>query len=292
MELRYLTGFVAVAEHLSFSSAGRHLHLSQPALSRMIRKLERELGTTLLDRSTHGVTLTSAGEAFLSEARAVLDQVQVAVDSARAVAPTRCASLRVGHGDGTEGLLPWVLRSFRERLPDVPLSMSANDGCPADALRDRFLDVVVGRTTTTDDLVASEVVDEEPFVVALPQGHRLLEAVPMTISKLSDEPLVLLPRRVWPEGYDHVLACCERAGFSPSLADEATSFSSVVVLAAAGVGAGLVPRSFASSYNAGDIAYRELDGSPVTLPVTVAWRRDDSSEPLTRFLELIRSRKH
>lgn len=83
MELRHLSGFVAVAEEVNFGRAASRLHLSQPAVSRAITQLEGELGVALLDRSTHHVGITPAGQAFLREARTVLGQVEVAARVAR-----------------------------------------------------------------------------------------------------------------------------------------------------------------------------------------------------------------
>jgi epsilon-lactone hydrolase len=85
IELRHVRAFVAVAEELNFSRASERLHLSQPALSRQIRALERLLACELLTRSTHRVELTLAGEAFLDRARPLLRDVDDAVQMARSV---------------------------------------------------------------------------------------------------------------------------------------------------------------------------------------------------------------
>jgi monoterpene epsilon-lactone hydrolase len=85
IELRHVRAFVAVAEELNFSRASERLHLSQPALSRQIRALERLLACELLTRSTHRVELTLAGEAFLDRARPLLRDVDEAVRMARSV---------------------------------------------------------------------------------------------------------------------------------------------------------------------------------------------------------------
>src|SRR5690349_25098235 len=85
VELRHLRAFVAVAEELNFGRAAARLYLSQPALSRQIRSLERLVGCDLLRRSTHRVELTLAGEALLDRARGLLREVDEAVSAARSV---------------------------------------------------------------------------------------------------------------------------------------------------------------------------------------------------------------
>src|SRR5438094_7696367 len=78
VELRHLRYFVAVAEELHFRRAAERLHVAQPAVSEQIRKLEAELGVTLLNRNHRSVSLTDAGAAMLVEAQRVLRQAEVA----------------------------------------------------------------------------------------------------------------------------------------------------------------------------------------------------------------------
>ena len=95
MELRQLVYFEAVVRHGGFSRAAEQLHIAQPAVSAQIRRLERELGTTLLERTTRRVTLTPAGELVLARARSVLAQVEGArADLAELAAVTPGAAAR------------------------------------------------------------------------------------------------------------------------------------------------------------------------------------------------------
>src|SRR6059036_2493105 len=97
MELRHLRYFVAVAELLNFTKAASRLRVAQPALSRQIRDLEEELGVTLLERSSRSVRLTDAGTAFTGEARAVLQRMEEAVQTARAFATGERGELHLGY---------------------------------------------------------------------------------------------------------------------------------------------------------------------------------------------------
>src|SRR6478736_623337 len=111
VELRHLRYFVAVAEMENVSRAALKLHVSQPALSRQVRDLEDELGFPLLERSAKSVRLTEAGHTFLSEARAVLQRAEEAVNSARAIAIGGSGELHVGYAPSlTARILPATLR--------------------------------------------------------------------------------------------------------------------------------------------------------------------------------------
>src|SRR5215468_11139710 len=107
MELRHLRYFVAVAELLNFTKAAAKLRVAQPSFSRQIHDLEEELGVSLLERNSRFVRLTGAGEAFATEARAVLQQAEAAVQKARAFANSNHGHLNLGYASSlTVELLP------------------------------------------------------------------------------------------------------------------------------------------------------------------------------------------
>src|SRR6266566_8568199 len=124
MDLRHLGYFVAVAEEQNITRAALRLHVSQPPLSRQIRKLEDDLGIALFDRGAKAVRLTDAGRVFLTEARIVLQRAEDAVQMARAVAGGKRGGIHVGYAPSlTVELLPRALRYFRESNPDVRVQL-------------------------------------------------------------------------------------------------------------------------------------------------------------------------
>ncbi|MGW4514636.1 LysR family transcriptional regulator [Streptomyces sp. NPDC004393] len=145
MELRTLRYFVAVAEELHFGRAAARLHMSQPPLSRAIKQLETGLGATLLHRSAAGVTLTPAGAALLSEARALLDQadrIRVRV-AAAAGAPTLTVGLL---GDSTDPGAARLAAAYRRQLPGVEVRIRETDLTdPTCGLRAGLVDVALTR---------------------------------------------------------------------------------------------------------------------------------------------------
>src|SRR5216684_1461555 len=115
MELRHLRYFVAVGEDQHFGRAAERLHLAQPALSRQIQDLERELGFALFDRLPRGVKLSAAGKLFLSDARRILQEVEEAKVRAERVASGKAGTLRVGFVEtlSWHGIVPDSFRRFR-----------------------------------------------------------------------------------------------------------------------------------------------------------------------------------
>src|SRR6266516_4956564 len=121
LDLRLVEYFVAVAEELHFGRAAQRLHIAQPSLSQQIRRLEAQLGVTLLERNSRNVELTIAGDALLREGRRTRSQAQNAIRSARGAGSAR---LTVGfYGSAANALLPEVLREFGRAHPDSNVSV-------------------------------------------------------------------------------------------------------------------------------------------------------------------------
>src|SRR5438445_8363454 len=120
MELRHLRYFVAVAEEQNVTRAAARLHVSQPPLSRQIRDLEDELGVALFDRGAKAFRLTDAGRVFLTEARAILQGAEGAVQMVKDVAGGKRGEINVGYAPSLMvKLLPRALRCFRKSNPGV-----------------------------------------------------------------------------------------------------------------------------------------------------------------------------
>ena len=288
MELRQLSGFVAVAEERNFCRAANRLYLSQPALSRLVKKLEVELGVTLFDRSTHHVELTAAGHAFLGQAREVLANAEEAARSARRAAQENGRRLRVGYEDSTEDIVAAALRSYRRRAPDVALSVfPIEEASPAEDLLEHHVDVVVGRTGVDHEGIDSEVVFEEPTVLALATDHPLTAADTIDISTLAEEDTVFVPRTAGGLR-QRIVGLCEEARLPAPAMEEVASLGAGAMMASAGLGVVIVPASTASSSAPGRVAYRGFDRRTLSLPVVVSRLRSKVSPAVAGFVEAVR----
>jgi LysR family nitrogen assimilation transcriptional regulator len=163
MDLRTLRYFVAVAELNSVSQAALKIHVAQPALSRQIRRLERELGVDLLVRNRRGVTLTDAGTVLLSRAKLMLELQQTLRDEVMQSSGTPAGRLSIGMPAALGGLLlPRTLRELIRRYPRVePYVMEGLSGQLTEALASAKIDVAV-----MNNAPASEHVDVEPFLIS------------------------------------------------------------------------------------------------------------------------------
>lgn len=193
-ELRY---FVTVAEELHFTRAAERLYVSQPALSKQVRALERQLGAELFRRDPQGVALTEAGTALLPHARRVLADWAggaAAVEAARAV---RRATLVVGMSTspGRGGLLPAIRSRFTAAHPEAVVRLRQMGWEDSTAgLADGTADVAYVWLPLPDaGRYAWTVVAEEPRLVALPDTHPLASRPEVDFADLVAEPFLALP---------------------------------------------------------------------------------------------------
>ncbi|WP_433443382.1 LysR family transcriptional regulator [Nonomuraea sp. CA-141351] len=186
LDLRLVRCFAVVAEHRHFGRAAAVLHLTQPSLSRQIRRLEQQLGARLLDRTPQGSRLTEAGEVFLPHATALLRSAAQAAARTRAAAqPSR---ITIGYMTGL--IVTPAVREFRHRHPDADvrtLHLAWNE--PRAALLDHRVDAAVTRLPFPTDQLHVTVLYDEPRVLLVPLDHRLAGKESVTLDDIADEPL-------------------------------------------------------------------------------------------------------
>ncbi|MFG2036850.1 LysR family transcriptional regulator [Dactylosporangium sp. NPDC048998] len=244
MELHQLEYFVAVAEEGGFTRAAARLRVAQPGVSAQVRKLERELGQPLLDRSGRTVRLTAAGRAVLPFARAALG----AVDGARQAVDelTGLTRGRVAIGTVTSHTvdLAAVLADFNAAHPAVEVTLveDASERL-AEAVREGRLDAAIVAFGETPEGLGVDLISDEEIDAAVWPGHELASRDTIPLSALRDRALICLPRG---GGIRAVLdAACAAAGFAPRVAFEAGSPAVLEQLAARRLGVAILPASIA-----------------------------------------------
>lgn len=242
MNLRDLSYLVAVADHRHFGRAAEACFVSQPTLSTQIKKLEKELGVELIERSPRHVLLTPAGEQVVDRARKVLAETETIRAIARHAQDPEGGSIRLGLFP-TLGpyLLPHVVPLLRKRFPRLELLLvEEKTEQVLDRLRDGRLDAGILAQPVGDDALHVEPLFSEDFVLAVPTGHRLADAQePVDLSALAGEDVLLLE-----EGHclrEQALSVCQLAGAGERRGFRATSLETLRQMVAAGVGVTLLP---------------------------------------------------
>lgn len=251
LELRHLRAFVAVAETEHVTRAAARLRIAQPALSRQIQHVEAAVGAALFTREGRGIRLTPAGRAFVADARAIIASVTAAATRAREVERGVAGILRVGFVEvaSVSGLLPEAVRRFSATHPGIAVDLREMTSAEqVAALASGTLDVgfVCGFVAAQARAPRPITVLADPLVAVLADGHTLAHHRRITPAALAGERILMVRRQLAPMLHADVEAVFARAGASVPLVQEVSQMQTVLHMAEAGVGVGVIPRSAAA----------------------------------------------
>lgn len=282
VELRQLVYFDAVVRQGGFTRAAEHLHVAQSAISAQIRRLETELGTVLLQRSTRRVSLTHGGELFLARSRRVLDQLEAARAELDDLSSVLRGKVRIGATPVLGSLdLPAVMADFRRNYPGVAITLRSG----------LIADLLAGLDTGAVNLVlgpihpdlparytATTLVDET-LVLVTPPGHPLSDDPSGRLSAAKDELFICLQAG---SGLHTILTEAAAAeGFVPRIEFETYSPTSIRALTAAGLGVALLAASEARAPGPAIEIY-PLASPPQHPPISVITLRGTTLPPAPR----------
>ena len=287
MEIRHLQYFVAVAETRHFGQAAERLHMAQSPLSQAIRQLESHVGATLFVRTTRRVDLTSAGEAFLRDARRILDAVETARTRVELIGSGNEGLLRVGTtGLATFRHLPRLARIATHRLPGLVLQFHPGLLTPAQeqALEEDHIDVAVLRPPLRRTGLTCRLISRERLVLAVASEHRLAEVGPVQLADLREQDFVVYSA---PDSVVNatVTQACLAAGFLPRRTHQAAELSILLTLVAADLGVAVLPES-AQALHVDGVRFVPVDDD-VHVDLGLAWRTGDPSPALARLVDVL-----
>ena len=238
VELRLLKSFQMVADHLNFRRAAEELHLTQPALSRQIQQLEEEIGKSLFDRDKRSVHLTHAGRFLYSRVAGLLDDVEKLVKETREAANGERGALSLGYTESAmASFLPSLLRSLREKLPEVTLHLQQehSEQLSREVSLQRLDAAIISLVGNVHGITSTPIATEAMGIV-LPDNHPLTARKEIPLSALAKENFILFPYQVNPSLFSNIMSSCQNAGFAPKVIEEAQSRILAVNMVAAGLG--------------------------------------------------------
>ena len=282
--MRYV---VEIADRGSFSRAAERLRIAQPALSQQILKVERELGFDLFDRHPRGATVTTAGAAFVEDARVAVSAFDDAVGRADSRARGESGQLRIGFiVGGAQWLMTLILRTFQQSYPEVNLSLRETSFMdPSGGLAGGDADVAFIRPPIETPGLWFEPLMERPRFFAVAVRHPLAGRSEVRVAEILDEPLVAIngPDKTW----ERFWALDEfRDGRPAPIAAQAHTYEAELQLVAAGqassVTCGGTPTSFVRPSG---VVFLPIVDAPPSL-IVVAYRAGNPGVVVRNFMEV------
>lgn len=275
MNIRDLQYLVTLAETKHFGKAAEACYVSQPSLSTQIKKLEEELGITLIERTRKKVLITAAGEKIIAQAREVLNEVQNLRSLAKRLQNPKTMTIQLGVIPTIAPyILPQLSETFHNNMPEVTLKLiEAHTHSLIDMLLKGKLDLLLLALPLHTQGVIEHELYREPFLAALPHSHPLTQKDYLEIEDLQDESLLLLE-----DGHclrQQALSLCDRINTQ----DEnysGTSLQTLLHMVAAGHGITLVPKMAVEMEN--NVVYKPLNAKSAQRVIGLAWRSNSVIE--------------
>lgn len=283
VSLRLLRAFVAVAAEGNVRRAASRLYVSQPSLSQDIRRLERQVGIPLFERTTNGMSLTDGGTELLQSIQTALSLIDRGVDQARSVALTSKARIALAFSPSLGNkLLPEVLPAVESEFEDIILDEREVDtGEVGPGVRDGRFDLGLAHCPTADPELELTLVGNERLCAAVPDSHAAARKTSVALAELDDLALLLWPRESAPTYHDYVLRLCSEAGLEPRLAPPARRAIVRSYLITGGQCFALLPQS-ASVLQIPGVLFVTLSDANAVVPLLAVRRAAEQRDSILR----------
>jgi DNA-binding transcriptional LysR family regulator len=289
---RILKLVLVLADELHFGRTSARLHLSQPALSGIVKALERDLGVCLFKRTSRSVQLTGAGHVLVLEAQHLLEETERAVALIRASSSEILGPIRIGYLSSVN--LQWMATLIlRARRADFPAPQFQFIGLEATALEEQLARrtlqaaILTGRRAYPD--CESAGLFREDLIVAISPGHKLARHSRVHLDELAREPVTWLRRDVDPLLYDSLFLQLREQGYQPNIVHEAQTYFECLQFVGSGLGITLVPRSMKSAIRAGSVDFIRIAPPVAQIEYTFAHSRSVHSVDLDRLVTFVQN---
>jgi len=286
--------FNAAAKHLNFTEAAKSLYVSQPALSKQIAILEKEIGVQLFFRTKRNVRLTAAGTVLFKELEGVTDRIEAAVEKAKRPDLGEFSDLSIGVLDAmdTGRFLPNILKRFRETHPNVRIVLERQG---FRALRERLasgaLDLVFTLSFEVENApnVLWDTVYKQFGCLVMSAADPMALQEPLALADFRDKDFVIISREESPNGFDGIIRLCRHHGFTPNIVKQLPNVESVLLSVEAGLGVALVDSKI-QIHNRANFRFVEIEDD--LLSAVMAWRKENLNPAVSLFTNNVLSEIH
>lgn len=286
-QLRY---FLSVARHRNFTEAAREFYVTQPAITHQISALERELGVRLFLRTTRSVSLTRAGELFLEDAKALLDQESRALERLHQMSTSEHLELTIGYlNSATRHFLPQLVSDYRNRYPQVRIELIRRDaGGLQDGADAAAFDLLFSVLSDLEGLngYACRKLTSDFYCIVCPKHHPCLSSAQVDYNKLATESFACMSRTAGALMHKQFMQICRSKGLAPASVTEYPAMEDVLFSVECGQAIAILPYHV-RSYMHTNLAFIPLDGDSPAIHVGVAWKEPTDNPAIRWFVDLI-----
>lgn len=238
-DLRY---FCVVADTLHFGHAARILHITQPPLSRTIKRLEEELGVVLFKRNQRNVTLTPAGEYLKRKCKTLLSGFSELEKEVKKIGEGKSGELHITSvGTVVPRILEYVNR-FLCKYPGVSIKLSQyTTSEQIKLIKSAEADIAFVRCPLSSEGLELSDIYKECYVLVTPKSFNMKIEIPQDLRQLSDMPYISFPRELGRGSFDRIISLCNMGGYSPDIKHEPYQLNTAIRMAEAGLGVTIVP---------------------------------------------------
>ena len=293
MDLRHLRYFVVLAEELHFRRAAERLNITQAPLSVAIQALEREFGAQLFHRTQRHVELTEIGQAFRTHAIDILDRVERSLADVSGLVSGDTGQLRIGF-TAAAALLPAFSEAiclYRRKYAEVRIVLrEISSAEQVAALQDREIDLGLGRSHGLKQPaeISFTRLFHDRLVVAMHVDNPLNAVEELYIENLCDVPLIFYPAKSGVGIYKQFMTSCAKRRFAPRIVQESLDSSSIIGLAATGLGVAVVPSELQYIKMPG-VVFKPLMDEDAATELILACRAGESSAHIACFRHLLQA---
>jgi DNA-binding transcriptional LysR family regulator len=290
VEIRHLYSIVVLAEELSFTRAASLLHVTQPALSRLVTDFEEEYRFHLFTRDKRrGVELTDAGRVFVAEAKSALAHTERAIHLARATHEGADSVLTLGHSPYADPT--WIAAMLSIRLPLFPRLRIQTTGqfFSTELVRGVIageLNLALVTTPPNDAKITSVPFDRSPLYAVLPANHSAGHQDSVSLQDLANDEWILLGSRVHPLVHDAILGAAKCAGVSPRQARDVLDTLQAIHFVTEHLGVAILTKPTALAYRVEGVVSKPLSDEALWVDTCVVMRSDDDSRMVNELVRV------
>lgn len=290
MNTETLKNFLLISDVLNFHKASSSLYIAQPALSKQISNLEKEIGAVLFDRSKKQIRLTAAGVFFRNESRRILEQLDQATKRAAQLHRGEAGEISIGHvSSAMQSVLPSFLKTITHSYPGLKISLLENTNrLIFSKIINRELDFGIVPNAVAPDAIDEVILYKENFVIVMPKNFKV-DLKSKTAFKVFAKADWILPASGDGHGYNDVIyRIFQKNGFTPKIVFQSPNASTNLRLVSEGLGITIIGKSAIKNVNL-NIKHFELKNSTAKVEMRFVWlkeRREELGKFIDLFLEI------